>query len=100
MSFPSHVRHPVIGSTLSLGQSEVLRAMAHVDHRRLGLTAAQVARALSAGLRRPSTSAVTTVLAAISTTYVTTAGSTYTLTRAGLKRAVHPRARPHLFAQA
>lgn len=94
MAFAAHARHPAIGSTLSSGQAEVLRVLKRIDHRRQGVTAAQVARALRVGKERPATADVATVLDASSATYVTKVGSTYKLTRAGIKIALRVRARP------
>lgn len=94
MAHPAHTRRPAIGSTPSLGQAEALRALARIDHRRIGVTAAQVAQALRTSSRRPSTSSVTTALNAIGSTLVTAASGTYRLTRAGQKAAFRQRPRP------
>lgn len=91
--FTSHARHPAIGSTASSGQAELLQALANIDLRRKGVTAAEVARALNP--RQPATAGVTTALNAISATLVTAGGGTYKLTRLGLKTARRSRPRPH-----
>lgn len=97
--FPARAaRRSAIGSTPSSGEAECLAILADNDQRRLGLTYAQVARALET--RAPVAASVATVLDAISGTYVTKTGSgvsaTYKLTRAGQKRA--RRGRPRTIA--
>lgn len=108
--FPARAaRRPAIGSTPSSGMAEVIEEMAELDQRRIGKTAARIARALEA--RQPATASVATVLNNLSDTLIvvpdwgdpggqvlvnkTGSGptATYKLTREGLKLAHHLRPR-------
>lgn len=95
MAFPSHARHPALGSTPSDGQAEVMRALYSLDMRRIGVTAGKVAVNLS---RLVTAGDAQAVLDSISGTFITKTGSglgaTYALTRAGIKAAIRWRPRP------